>query len=101
MECQPAPPLDQMSSSSSEDNNKETSSDSSDEEKEEAAKEEEQETSMSELSPYHDKNYFNSTMGGKDLQVLFAMAIGCNTRTPRSQGPTVFLGKGIPLQSLT
>ena len=24
-------------------------------------------------------NYFNSTMGGKDLRVLFAMAIGCNS----------------------
>ena len=24
-------------------------------------------------------NYFNSTMGGKDLHVLFAMAIGCHS----------------------
>ena len=30
--------------------------------------------------PFHAKNYFNSTMGGKDLHVLFAMAVGCNTR---------------------
>ena len=27
---------------------------------------------------FHAKNYFNSTMGGKDLRVLFTMAIGCN-----------------------
>ena len=79
MECQPTPPLDQMSSSSSEDNNKEASSDSSDEEKEKEAKEEEQETSTLKLSPYHAKNYFNSTMEGKDLQVLCAIAVSCNT----------------------
>ena len=34
------------------------------------------------LSEYNAKNYFNSTMGGKDVQVLFAMAIGCNTIKP-------------------
>ena len=67
MEHRPTPPLDQMPSSSSEDNNEEASSDSSDEEKDEEAKEEEQEISMPKLSPYHAKNYFNSTMGGKDL----------------------------------
>ena len=27
------------------------------------------------LLEYHAKNYFNSTMGGKDVWVLFAMAI--------------------------
>ena len=32
------------------------------------------------LSEYHAKNYFNSTMGGRDVWVLFAIAIGCNTR---------------------
>ena len=32
------------------------------------------------LSEYHTKNYFNSTMGGKDVRVLFAMAIGCHKR---------------------
>ena len=32
----------------------------------------------SKLTEFHRKNYFNSTMGGKDLCVLFAMAIGCN-----------------------
>ena len=32
------------------------------------------------LTEYHAKNYFNSTMGGKDLRVLFAMAVGCNSR---------------------
>ena len=36
------------------------------------------------LSEFHAKNYFNSTMGGKDVWVLFAMAIGCNTRKLRS-----------------
>ena len=38
--------------------------------------EEEQESKLTEL---HAKNYFNSTMGGKDLRVLFAMAIGCHS----------------------
>ena len=33
---------------------------------------------QSKLTEFHAKNYFNSTMGGKDLRVLFAMAIGCN-----------------------
>ena len=32
------------------------------------------------LTEHHAKNYFNSTMGGKDLRVLFAMAIGCHSR---------------------
>ena len=31
------------------------------------------------LTEYDAKNYFNSTMGGKDLHVLFAMAIGCHS----------------------
>ena len=31
------------------------------------------------LTQYHAKNYFNSTMGGKDLRLLFAMAVGCNS----------------------
>ena len=31
------------------------------------------------LTEFHVKNYFNSTMGSKDLRVLFAMAIGCNS----------------------
>ena len=34
---------------------------------------------QSKLTEFHVKNYFNSTMGGKDLCVLFAMAIGCNS----------------------
>ena len=34
---------------------------------------------QSKLMEFHAKNYFNSTMGGKDLCVLFAMAIGCNS----------------------
>ena len=28
------------------------------------------------LTEHHAKNYFNSTMGGKDLCILFAMVIG-------------------------
>ena len=31
------------------------------------------------ITEYHAKNYFDSTMGGKDLRVLFAMAIGCHS----------------------
>ena len=34
---------------------------------------------QSKLTEFHVKNYFNSMMGGKDLRVLFAMAIGCNS----------------------
>ena len=34
---------------------------------------------QSKLTEFHAKNYFNSTMGGKHLRVLFAMAIGCNS----------------------
>ena len=33
---------------------------------------------QSKLTEFHAKNYFNSLMGGKDLRVLFTMAIGCN-----------------------
>ena len=33
----------------------------------------------SKLTKFHVKNYFNSTMGGKDLCMLFTMAIGCNS----------------------
>ena len=33
----------------------------------------------SKLTEFHMKNYFNSTMGGKDLHVSFTMAIGCNS----------------------
>ena len=43
--------------------------------------EDEQETADEQLlTQYHAKNYFNSTMSGKDLRLLFAMAIGCNSR---------------------
>ena len=37
-------------------------------------------TQQEKLAEHHAKNYFNSTMGGKDLCVLFAMAIGCHSR---------------------
>ena len=37
-------------------------------------------TQQEKLTEHHAKNYFNSTMGGKDLRVLFVMAIGCHSR---------------------
>ena len=37
-------------------------------------------TQQEKLTEHHAKNYFNSTMGGKDLRVLFAMATGCHSR---------------------
>ena len=84
MACQPTPPLDQMSSSSSEDkadDDEDASIDSLDEETDEEAEEETEEDKQStKLSPYHAQNYFNSTMGGKDLWVLFAMVVGCSSR---------------------
>ena len=66
----------------SDDSNNNTSSDDSsgDEDDDEVlVEQDQQESSTTKLSPYHAKNYFNSTMGGKDLQVLFAMAIRCTT----------------------
>ena len=39
----------------------------------------EEEKEEMKLTEFHTKNYFNSTMGGKDLHVLFAMAIGCHS----------------------
>ena len=44
--------------------------------KQEETKEDKQSTK---LSPYHAQNYFNSTMGGKHLRVLFAMVVGCSS----------------------
>ena len=47
-----------------------------------------QEENATKLSEYHAKNYFNSTMGGMDVRVLFAMGIGCNTRNlPSDKDP--------------
>ena len=37
-------------------------------------------TQQEKLTEHHAKNYFNCTMGGKDLRILFAMAIGCHSR---------------------
>ena len=40
------------------------------------------------------KKYFNLTMGGKDLCVVFAMAVGCNTRgLPDHKGPPFLKAK--------
>ena len=61
------------SSASSDDSDNEPSDDDNEEEEQEAEP-------ATKMSPYHAKNYFNSTMGGKDLRVLFGMAIGCHTR---------------------
>ena len=74
--------LNTTNTKASHDSNNDTSLDdaSGDEEDDEVLVEQDkQESSTTKLSPYHVKNYFNSTMGGKDLRVLFAMAIGCTT----------------------
>ena len=60
------------SSASSDDSDNEPSDDDNEEEEQEAEP-------TTKMSPYHAKNYFNSTMGGKDLRILFGMAIGCHT----------------------
>ena len=68
-----------MSSSSS--TSSAPSDDSDNEPSDNENQEEEQETEpTTKMSPYHAKSYFNSTMGGKDLHVLFGMGIGCHTR---------------------
>ena len=41
--------------------------------------------------PFHAKNYFDSTMGHKDLHVLFVMAVGCNTRQLPDHKDPLFL----------
>ena len=47
-----------------------------------------QEENERKLSEYHAKNYFISMSDGKDVRVLFAMAIGCNTRNlPSDKDP--------------
>ena len=77
----------------SDDSNNDTSLDDSsgDEDDDEVwVEQDQQESSTTKLSPYHAKNYFNSTMGGKDLRVLFAMAIGCTTRDLPSHKDTLF-----------
>ena len=47
---------------------------------EEEQQQEESSTQQRKLTEHHAKNYSNSTMGGKDLCVLFAMAIGCHSQ---------------------
>ena len=96
MERQPTPPLEeidpdtlveqtnkkQTNGSSSTSSNSSTSSSSSpilDDNS--STTDDEQETADEQpLTEYNAKNYFNSTMGGKDLRVLFAVAVGCNSR---------------------
>ena len=96
MERQPTPPLDEMDpdtlveetnnilssgSSSTPSNSSTSSSNSSLLDENSSTTEDEQETADEQpLTQYHAKNYFNSTMGGKDLRLLFAMAVGCNSR---------------------
>ena len=41
----------------------------------EVEEETEEDKQSTKLSPYDAQNYFNSTMGGKDLQVLFVMVV--------------------------
>ena len=89
MEHQPTPPLDEMDPESLvEETNKKsssgsssTSSNSSTSSSNTLLSDENSSTTVDEqpLTQYHAKNYFNSTMGGKDLRLLFAMAIGCNS----------------------
>ena len=53
-----------------------------------------QDENVTKLSEYHAKNHFNSTMGGKDVRVLFAMAIGRNTRNlPSDKDPPFSMSK--------
>ena len=47
---------------------------------EEEQQQEDPTTQQQKLTEHHAKSYFNSTMGGKDLHVLFAMAIGYHSR---------------------
>ena len=53
---------------------------SSTDDTEEEQKQEISSTQQEKLKEHHAKNIFNSTMGGKDLCVLFVMAIGCHSR---------------------
>ena len=71
------------SSASSDDSENEPSDDDNEEEKQEVEP-------TTKMSPYHAKNYFNSTMGGKDLRALFGMAIGCHTRNLRDHKDPLF-----------
>ena len=96
MECQPTRPLDEMDpeslveetnkklssgSSSTSSNSSTSSSDALLSDENSSTTADEQETVDEQpLTQYHVKNYFNSTMGGKDLRLLFAMAVGCNSR---------------------
>ena len=43
------------------------------------------------LMPFHVKNYFDLTMGGKDLHVFLVMAVGCNTRQLPDHKDPLFL----------
>ena len=95
MERQPTPPLEEIDpdtlveetkkgeangSSSTSSNSSTSSSNSPILDDNSSTTGEEQETADEQpLTEYHAKNYFNSTMGGKDLRVLFAMAVGCNS----------------------
>ena len=96
MERQPTPPLEEIDpdtlveetnkepsngSSSTSSNSSTSSSNSPLLDDNSSTTDDEQETADEQpLTEYHAKNYFNSTMGGKDLRLLFAMAVGCNSR---------------------
>ena len=96
MECQPTPPLEEIDpdtlveetnkepsngSSSTSSNSSMSSSNSPIIDGNSSTTDDKQETADEQpLTEYHAKNYFNSTMGGKDLRLLFAMAVSCNSR---------------------
>ena len=103
MECQPTPPLDEMdpqtqgddndadppsssfssssrSSSTLSANNNTSMTEAEVEAEVDTDEEPTEEEQEQQETTYHAKQNFNSTMGGKDLQVLFAMAVGCNSR---------------------
>ena len=78
--------------------------DSLDEETEEEVEEKTKENKQStKLSPYHAQNYFNSTMGGKDLCVLFSMVVSCSSpEFPYHKDPPFLKSKAtIPKSSQT
>ena len=61
-------------------NKNNTNSNNVDDNEKEQQQQEESSSQQQKLTEHHAKNYFNSTMGGKDSYVLFAMAIGCHSR---------------------
>ena len=61
-------------------NNNNNTNNNNTEDNEKEQQQEESSSQQRKLTEHHAKKYFNSTMGGKDLHILFAMAIGCHSR---------------------